>query len=114
MLKLVWLVPFFPLLGFIIVGLGRNVLGKLSGWIASLAILASFIVSIILFNEVMHEPIELENEIGKVPEYVVTLFNFIHLDSLKIPFNHFNISTITPKATTRRIQFTKKKLPLSS
>lgn len=94
MLKLVWLVPFFPLLGFIIVGLGRNVLGKLSGWIASLAILASFIVSIILFNEVMHEPIELENEIGKVPEYVVTLFNFIHLDSLKIPFS-FQIDALS-------------------
>jgi NADH-quinone oxidoreductase subunit L len=86
MLKLAWLVPFFPLLGFVIVGLGRNVLGKMSGWIASLAILASFIVSVALFNEVRHTHFEFLAETGTSPEHIIHLFNFINLDSLKIPF----------------------------
>jgi NADH-quinone oxidoreductase subunit L len=87
MLKLVGLVPLFPLIGFIIVGLGRNKLGKLSGWIASLAILASFIVSVFLFNEVCHEPVEIDlNELSR-SESIVHLFNFINLDRLQIPFN---------------------------
>jgi NADH-quinone oxidoreductase subunit L len=43
----VWLVPLFPLIGFLITGLGRNMLGKSAGWIASLAILASFVVSLL-------------------------------------------------------------------
>jgi NADH-quinone oxidoreductase subunit L len=54
MSQYIFLVPLFPLIGFLIAGLGRNVLGKtLLGWIPSLAVLASFIVSLLLFKEVI-------------------------------------------------------------
>ncbi|MBO9571592.1 MAG: hypothetical protein J7497_05210, partial [Chitinophagaceae bacterium] len=53
MTQLVYLVPLFPLIGFLINGLFRNYLSKsLSGVIGSGAILASFIVSILLFINV--------------------------------------------------------------
>jgi NADH-quinone oxidoreductase subunit L len=49
----IFLVPLFPLIGFLIAGLGRNVLGKtLLGWIPSLAVLASFVVSLLLFMQI--------------------------------------------------------------
>lgn len=53
MAQYIWLVPLFPLLGFLIAGLGRNTLGKsLLGWIPTLAVLASFAVSLLLFFEI--------------------------------------------------------------
>ncbi|MBL7765551.1 MAG: NADH-quinone oxidoreductase subunit L [Chitinophagaceae bacterium] len=79
MMNLVWLVPFFPLIGFLITGLGRNQLGKSAGWIASLAILASFIVSTILFTEVKSIPAG--------SPVVVHLFDFINTGSMQIPFS---------------------------
>ena len=57
MTKLIGLVPLFPLIGFLITGLGRNKLGKSAGWIASLAILASFVVSLMIFFEVKENPV---------------------------------------------------------
>jgi NADH-quinone oxidoreductase subunit L len=82
MINLVWLVPLFPFLGFLIVGLGRNYLGKSSGWIASLAILASFIVSVGIFFEVKALP-HGEKLAGNV---IVHLFDFINSGSMNIPF----------------------------
>ena len=50
MIKLVALIPLFPLLGFIINGFfGKKISKGLSGTIASLAVLASFIVSLLIF-----------------------------------------------------------------
>jgi len=47
---LISLVPFFPLLGFIIIGLTVNKIPKtLASYIACGAVLFSFIVSVILF-----------------------------------------------------------------
>ena len=52
-LELVWLVPFLPLIGFIINGLGRNKLSKsMSGIIGSGVILGSFILSLLLFVQI--------------------------------------------------------------
>jgi NADH-quinone oxidoreductase subunit L len=49
-IDLVYLVPLFPLIGFLINGLGRKNLSKsLSGIIGSGVILASFIVSMLMF-----------------------------------------------------------------
>ena len=74
--QLVYLVPLFPLAGFIINGLLRNHLPKgVSGVIGSAAILASFIVSIVLFNDVRS---------GQVIHTV--LFDFISAGKLAIPF----------------------------
>jgi NADH-quinone oxidoreductase subunit L len=74
--KLVFLVPLFPLLGFLINGLARRQLSKpLTGIIACGAILASFVVSVVLF-------IDVTNGKGGVAE----LFDFISFDKIKIPF----------------------------
>ena len=76
MSKLVYLVPLFPLLGFLINGLGRKSLSKsLISIIGSGAILASFVVSILLFLDVKANG-------GSTS----TLFNFIDVESFKIPF----------------------------
>lgn len=49
-----FLVPLFPLLGFLINGLGRNQLSRnLSGWIGTTAVFSSFLVSCYLFGQVL-------------------------------------------------------------
>ena len=76
MSKLVYLVPLFPLLGFLVNGLFRKSLSKsMIGVIGSGAMLASFVVSLLIFFDV-------KNGGGAT----VQLFNFIHVGSLIIPF----------------------------
>lgn len=76
MSKLVYLVPLFPLLGFLINGLGRKSMSKsLIGIVGSGSILASFVVSLLIFFDVK-----------ATGGSVVTLFNFIKVDSFTIPF----------------------------
>lgn len=78
MSKLVYLVPLFPLIGFLVNGLGRNALSKsLSGIIGSAAVLASFILSVLIFNETTAEGFQ---------AVTVTLFSFIDVAGLNIPF----------------------------
>src|SRR6267378_4157960 len=75
----VYLVPLFPLVGFLINGLFRNSISKsISGLIGSLAILASFLVSAAIFFQVKQE--------GFQP-VTVTLFQFIRAGKLSIPFS---------------------------
>ncbi len=77
-IDLVYLVPLFPLIGFLINGLGRKNLSKsLSGIIGSGVILASFIVSVLIFNETRAE---------NFTAVTVNLFEFIHVAGLNIPF----------------------------
>lgn len=78
MTNLVWLVPLFPFIGFLITGLGRNSLGKSAGWIASLAILASFVISLMIFLEVKSGT--------TVTPAIVHVFDFIQIGSMQIPF----------------------------
>ena len=55
MIKLVALIPLFPLLGFIINGFfGKKISKGLSGAIASIAVLASFVVALLIFFELEH------------------------------------------------------------
>ena len=76
MSKLVYLVPLFPLLGFLVNGLLRKSLSKsMIGIIGSGAMLASFVVSLLIFFDV-------KNGGGAT----VQLFNFIHVGTLMIPF----------------------------
>ena len=78
MSKLVFLVPLFPLIGFLINGLFRKSLSKsLTGIIGCGVILASFVVSILIFVEVKAEGF------GPV---IVTLYDFIQAGKLNIPF----------------------------
>jgi len=76
MSQLVFLVPLFPLLGFLINGLLRKKLSKpATGFIGSAAVLASFIVSVLLFLDV---------KAGKTG--VAELFDFISFGQIHIPF----------------------------
>src|SRR5690606_17292103 len=74
--ELIYLVPLFPLIGFLLNGLFRNQLSRgVSGAIGSGAILASFVVSVLLFLDVKNGTI-----------YNTTLFDFITVGDLSIPF----------------------------
>ncbi len=76
MSKLVYLIPLFPLLGFLINGLGRKSLSKsLIGIIGSGTILASFVISLLVFFDVKANGAS-----------VIKLFNFIQIKGLIIPF----------------------------
>lgn len=76
-IDLVYLVPLFPLIGFLINGLGRKQLSKsLSGMIGSGMVLASFIVSALIFKETVPES----------DPVTVRLFEFINVAGLNIPF----------------------------
>jgi NADH-quinone oxidoreductase subunit L len=78
--KIVFLVPLFPLLGFLINGLGRKSLSKSAiGIIGSGVILLSFLTSCYLFA-IINSAAE-----GQL-QSVVTLFNFISVDAFTIPF----------------------------
>ncbi len=73
-LQIVWLIPFLPLIGFLINGLGRNQLSKtLSGFIGSGVILASFLISIFVFFQVKN---------GNT--HVAHYFDFINTIALKV------------------------------
>ena len=77
-INLIWLVPVLPLAGFLINGLFRKSLSKsLTGLIGSGVILISFIISFLIFLQVKQE--------GFQP-VVVTLFDFINVGKLNIPF----------------------------
>lgn len=76
-LQIVWLIPFLPLIGFLINGLGRKQLSKtLSGFIGSGVILASFLISIFVFFQVKS---------GNT--HVAHYFDFINTGSLKVGFD---------------------------
>jgi NADH-quinone oxidoreductase subunit L len=75
-LQIVWLVPFFPLIGFLINGLFRKQLSKsLIAVLGSGTVLISFVISIWIFLQV-------KNGNSHVAEY----FNFISAGSFKVPF----------------------------
>jgi NADH-quinone oxidoreductase subunit L len=77
-IDLVYLVPLFPLVGFLINGLGRKSLSKsLSGIIGAAVILASFVVSVLIFNQTRAEGFTATT---------VNLFEFINVAGLNIPF----------------------------
>jgi NADH-quinone oxidoreductase subunit L len=75
-LDIAWLVPFFPLLGFLINGLGRKVLSKsLISIVGCGVVLASFVLSIWIFWQVKN---------GNT--FVASYFDFISVRSLHVPF----------------------------
>lgn len=84
MSKIAFLVPLFPLLGFLINGLGRKNLSKsAAGIIGSGVIFLSFLTSCFLFGQV-YGAASVAN--GNTFNSVVTLFNFIEVNAFKIPF----------------------------
>jgi NADH-quinone oxidoreductase subunit L len=76
-LQIAWLIPFLPLIGFLINGLGRKQLSKtLAGIIGSGVVLGSFLISLYVFFSVKG---------GNT--HVAHYFNFINIESLKIGFD---------------------------
>jgi len=76
-LQIVWLIPFLPLIGFLINGLFRKQLSKsLVGIIGSGVILAAFILSVYAFLQVKGGNTHLAH-----------YFNFINTTSLKVGFD---------------------------
>ena len=77
----VYLIPLLPLVGFLIVGLGRNELSKnLSGIIASGFVLISFLLSAFVFYFTTREDFSPVN---------IQYFDFIHFGDISIPFGFF-------------------------
>jgi NADH-quinone oxidoreductase subunit L len=74
-MNLLFLIPMFPLIGFLINGLLRNKLSKqMAGLVGSGAILASFVCAVILFFG------------GKFSSQPQVLFDFISFKNINIPF----------------------------
>jgi len=79
MIKLIGLIPLFPLIGFLINGFfGKKISKGLSGTIAATSILASFILAVGVFMQVNS---------GIEKTHVVNLFSWINSDTLSIPFS---------------------------
>ena len=79
MIDLVWLIVLFPLIGFLINGLGRNILPKsVVGFIGSLTILLSFGLSLGVFFELNS---------SEIKSFTVPLFDWISAGSLLVPFS---------------------------
>jgi NADH-quinone oxidoreductase subunit L len=76
MIHLAWLLPLFPLVGFLLTGLGQKYFRGLSaGVFASAMVLLSFLLSCSIFFQLPEEPVTLH------------LFNWISSGSLVIPFS---------------------------
>ncbi|MFM7767284.1 MAG: NADH-quinone oxidoreductase subunit L, partial [Bacteroidota bacterium] len=55
--QLIWLIPALPLLGFLINGIGnKSVPRGMSGLVASVSVLGGFILSVILFTQLLADP----------------------------------------------------------
>jgi NADH-quinone oxidoreductase subunit L len=79
MIKLITLVPLFPLLGFLINGLlGKKLSKTISSTIACLAVVASFVVSLLIF-------LELRGSLEK--QHVVTVYEWFSSGQLKVDFS---------------------------
>ena len=77
----IWLIPLFPLLGFLLNGLGRNALSKgISGFLSCTVVGAAFVVSCLVFSAVRAE--------GFTPQ-TIHLFDFISAGRLQIPFDFY-------------------------
>lgn len=76
MTQLAWLIPVFPLIGFLVISLGKGVLPKsFSGVFASLMVLASFLISAAIFFQ------------GSSTPETIFVFDWIKSGSLSIPLS---------------------------
>jgi len=76
MSKFIWLIPVFPLLGFVLIGLLKNTFkGKSAGIFASCMVFLSFIISCGIFFQLPKEP------------FNISYFDWINAGSLHIPIS---------------------------
>ncbi|MGK6350448.1 NADH-quinone oxidoreductase subunit L [Parapedobacter sp. DT-150] len=80
MIALIWLIPLLPLIGFLINGLGRNVLPKsLVGMIGSGVVLASFLLSCGVFSVVYAA-----RQAGEAATFTQPVFDWISAGNLQV------------------------------
>src|SRR5690606_17067701 len=80
MIDLIWLVPLVPLIGFLINGLGRNVLPKnVAALFACGAVLISFVISLMIFSDVYQA-----RQAGGDASTNILLFEWFKVGSLNI------------------------------
>ncbi|MGC8658490.1 MAG: NADH-quinone oxidoreductase subunit L [Desulfomonilaceae bacterium] len=80
MIELVWLIPIFPLIGFLINGLfGRRFSEKTIGWIGAGAVGASFVMALLILNDLLHMPPE-SRSVQKI------VYSWIWSGDLNVPF----------------------------
>ncbi len=80
MIDLVWLIPLFPLIGFLINGLiGRGWPEKVTGWLGALSVGASFVVAVLILMELLGLPAA-SRSVEK------TVYTWILSGDLKVPF----------------------------
>jgi len=74
-----WLIPVLPLLGFLILGLGRNAFSRsVTTIIGCGSVLISFIISALLFNEIVG---------GSIAGNNIHFFDFLNISTLYIGFD---------------------------
>lgn len=77
--SMIWLIPFFPLLGFLINGIGGKRLSeRMSGIVASVVVGLSFVIGISLFGEFLKIGTPLEQ----------TLFTWIEVGNFTVSFSY--------------------------
>lgn len=80
MVDLIWLVPLLPLIGFVVNGLGRNILPKsVIGILGSGAVLAAFLVSLAVFADIYAA-----RQLGEAASYTVNIFEWFSAGSLQV------------------------------
>jgi len=80
MIDLIWLVPLLPLIGFLINGLGRNILSKnLVAWIGCGVVFFSFLISCVLFNSVYQA-----RQLGEDAATTIQVFEWFKVGSLSV------------------------------
>src|SRR5690554_3110001 len=80
MVELIWLVPLLPLIGFLINGLGRNVLPKsMIGVVGSGVVLLAFLVSAAIFGDVY-----VARQAGEAASYTIPLFDWFQVANLHV------------------------------
>lgn len=83
MIELIWLIPLLPLLGFVVNGLGRNLLPKgIIGTLGSGVVLASFVLSCLVFGQVLAA-----RSAGQDAVFTYDLLDWISVGGLDISFS---------------------------
>jgi NADH-quinone oxidoreductase subunit L len=76
MMNFIWLVPLFPLAGFFFIGLNyKHLPVKISGWLGSAMVFASFLISLIIFIELLNG----------TPSQSIILFDWIKAGGINFP-----------------------------
>lgn len=83
MIELIWLIPLLPLIGFVVNGIGRNILPKsVIGTLGSAVVLVSFVLSCLVFGEVLAA-----RNAGQESAFAYHLFDWIRVGNLDISFS---------------------------